>query len=301
MAVFEARVNAFSLDSIVSMAAGLTRRFWKDRGAFDRDLRRAGLQPSAVFLPTLIRRLVTEAIVRRQLPDAVTPGITAEWFARAERVLQDATSASDYALLDALGPESTAMRSLQAQYHDQLNYDTFVRELWLGMDTVRRCAAAGVDLDRGFSETFGISYFELALLSFAAWSTVIEGNGVIDDFPGNYTDWRIAHEKKKRAGYDVEKKEAAAETKKEIPKKITKPVASPTKKKLSFKEKNELENLGNEIPVLEARKVELNDKLVSGNIPYNEMNLMIQELERVNSDLERKELRWLELSELNND
>jgi ATP-binding cassette subfamily F protein uup len=128
---------------------------------------------------------------------------------------------------------------------------------------------------------------------------VFEGEGVIDDFPGNYTDWRISHEKKKRAGYDAEKKEAVVEPKKEQPKEQPKPQASTTKKKLSFKEKTELENLGKELPVLEARKVELNNKLVEGNIPYTEMNLMIKELDQVNKDLERKELRWLELSELN--
>jgi ATP-binding cassette subfamily F protein uup len=128
---------------------------------------------------------------------------------------------------------------------------------------------------------------------------VFEGEGVIDDFPGNYTDWRISHEKKKRAGYDAEKKEAVVEPKKEQPKEQPKPQASTTKKKLSFKEKTELENLGKELPVLEARKVELNNKLVGGSIPYTEMNLMIKELDQVNKDLERKELRWLELSELN--
>jgi ATP-binding cassette subfamily F protein uup len=131
---------------------------------------------------------------------------------------------------------------------------------------------------------------------------VFEGDGVIDDFPGNYTDWRIAHEKKKRAGYDVQKKEAAIESKKtDLPKEQPKPQATTAKKKLSFKEKTELENLGKELPLLEARKTELNEKLVSGNIPYTEMNLMIAELDKVNKDLELKELRWLELSELNTD
>lgn len=180
MEVFDARVGGFSLDSIVSLAANLTRRFWKDRAAFDRDLRRANLLPSAIFLPALIRRLVTDAIARRSLPDTATQEIGADWFAKAERVLQDATSVSDHALIGGFGAESTAMRALQAQYHDQLDYDTFIRELWLCIDTVNRCQTAGIDLNDGFLQAFGLSYFELAVLSFAAWSTVIEGNGVID-------------------------------------------------------------------------------------------------------------------------
>lgn len=128
---------------------------------------------------------------------------------------------------------------------------------------------------------------------------VFEGDGVISDFPGNYTQWRISEVKKKR-----ELREGKLEAKKplvkeeEKPKPVAPEVKAAPKKKMSFKEKNEYEKLTAELPALEKEKAELNEKLVAGSIPYAEMNKMIERFGEVSRLLEEKELRWLELSEL---
>ena len=125
---------------------------------------------------------------------------------------------------------------------------------------------------------------------------VFEGDGVVADFPGNYSEWRRAEARKKSVSRN-QKSETA----------ITKPVISNpksetnttiAKKKLSFKQKTEFENLQKEIPELEQEKTGLNEKLVAGNVPYTEMNKMVARMEEVTKLLEQKEMRWLELSEL---
>jgi ATP-binding cassette subfamily F protein uup len=129
---------------------------------------------------------------------------------------------------------------------------------------------------------------------------VFEGDGVITDFPGNYTQWRISEVKKKSEARNqkTDDRRPMTEEKKSVAPSVTGPPSSVAKKKLSFKEKNEYEKLGKEIPELEKEKAELNEKLVNGNIPYAEMNKMIERFGEVSKLLEEKELRWLELSEL---
>ena len=69
------------------------------------------------------------------------------------------------------------------------------------------------------------------------------------------------------------------------------------KQKLSFKEKFEFEALEKDIPALETEKTELNEKINSGNAPYEELTKMIERIGVVSKLLEEKELRWLALSE----
>lgn len=118
-----------------------------------------------------------------------------------------------------------------------------------------------------------------------------EGDGVIKDFPGNYTDYRIWQEENaKQQKKDRESKPAVIE--------ITEVKESSPKRKLSFKEKTEFDNLEKEIQVLEKLKIELTEKLSSGNLPFDEIADISNKLEDTVNDLEEKELRWLELSEL---
>jgi len=128
---------------------------------------------------------------------------------------------------------------------------------------------------------------------------VFEGDGVVSDFPGNYTDWRISEVKKKReaAGNSTKQEDKLTINDKQ---KITETQKQkqPEKKKLTFKQKTEFESLQKDIPELEKEKAELNEKLVAGNVPYAEMNKMIARMEEVTKLLEEKEMRWLELSEL---
>jgi ATP-binding cassette subfamily F protein uup len=134
---------------------------------------------------------------------------------------------------------------------------------------------------------------------------VFEGEGVVNDFPGNYSEWRIDEARKKKAANSSGNKQQ--ESKGTVLTSTPEPVvvnqkpqaqASNAKRKLSFKEKFEFENLQKEIPVLEKEKEELNEKLLSGSAPYEELNKMIARIGDVTKELEEKELRWLELSEL---
>ncbi|MBS1773306.1 MAG: ABC-F family ATP-binding cassette domain-containing protein [Bacteroidetes bacterium] len=117
---------------------------------------------------------------------------------------------------------------------------------------------------------------------------VFEGEGVIRDFPGNYTHYRIwqkEEEQKKKIEEAIT--EAAVQT----------PQQTKDKKKLSFNEKREFENLGKEIPALEKEKADITEKMGTPNLPYEELQKLSNRITEVTSLLEEKELRWLELSE----
>jgi ATP-binding cassette subfamily F protein uup len=124
---------------------------------------------------------------------------------------------------------------------------------------------------------------------------VFEGNGRISDFPGDYTTYRESVEK-------LEKEESRQKTaEKNISKKEHQKKESPEKqekKKLSFKEKRELEALESEIDALEKRKTELEANLNSGELGHEELFKSSEEIAKIKSELDEKEFRWLELSEL---
>lgn len=122
---------------------------------------------------------------------------------------------------------------------------------------------------------------------------VFEGEGVVSDFPGNYTDWRTARDKNKKAELGTRMTADSNAS----PALQQKPVDTKPKQKLSFKEKFELEQLEKDMPALEKEKAELNEKINAGAAPYEELNKMITRLTEVTHLLEEKELRWLELSE----
>jgi len=120
---------------------------------------------------------------------------------------------------------------------------------------------------------------------------VFEGEGKVTDFPGNYTIYRNKVE--------IELEKAKNEIKSREPdKKAAKSTIQQAKTKLSFKEQREFELLGKEIKNLEAEKTELENALNSGTMPHEELFRMSEELMKIKSLLDEKELRWLELSEL---
>ncbi|MEQ8531908.1 MAG: ATP-binding cassette domain-containing protein, partial [Imperialibacter sp.] len=117
---------------------------------------------------------------------------------------------------------------------------------------------------------------------------VFEGGGVIHDFPGNYTDFR------------EQQAEKAAKLEKPAPKEKPKEVVKPTEKKaLSYKEKRELEGIEAELKQLEEKKKGFILKLNGGNGSHEELTEWASKIEEIDTLLEEKELRWLELSELN--
>jgi ATP-binding cassette subfamily F protein uup len=118
---------------------------------------------------------------------------------------------------------------------------------------------------------------------------VFEGNGMIKDFAGNYTQYRI--EKKDESSQTIDERKKI-----EIVKRQTSNVNQPANRKLSYKEKREFEQLEKQIPELEAERKNLTEKL-SSNISYEEITSVSERLLLINSMLEEKEMRWLELSE----
>jgi ATP-binding cassette subfamily F protein uup len=121
---------------------------------------------------------------------------------------------------------------------------------------------------------------------------VFEGNGTITDFPGNYTIYRNKIE--------AEQEQEKIQAKKKEPEKKTAQTESsqPGKRKLTFNEKRELETLETEIVQLETEKSTAEAALNSGNCAHDELFRLSQRLVIIKSQLDEKELRWLELSEL---
>jgi ATP-binding cassette subfamily F protein uup len=127
-----------------------------------------------------------------------------------------------------------------------------------------------------------------------------EGEGVIKDFPGNYSQYR-EYVKEIEAGTRVDDGKMNMKSVPEI--KEEKPAAPATStsapaKKLSFKEKFELEQLDNDLPLLQKEKEELEIKM-SSNLPYDELQKISARVTEIVAALDEKEMRWLELSERN--
>ena len=121
---------------------------------------------------------------------------------------------------------------------------------------------------------------------------VFEGDGVIRDFPGNYSEFRIDERKReKEAGKNP------VPVIEEV--KINTPVAIQTpKKKMSFKDKREFEQIEKEIATLDKERTSLTEKLTIAGLPYEEVQQASDRITAVTHLLEEKELRWLELSEM---
>lgn len=114
---------------------------------------------------------------------------------------------------------------------------------------------------------------------------VFEGNGVINDFAGNYSQYRD----------EVEQKE---EAKKELTKEEQPKIVASSTTKISYKHKREFELLETEIPALEKEKKQLEEQLTNPNLAYQEMQTKAQRIGEIQTTLEEKEMRWLELSEM---
>ena len=118
---------------------------------------------------------------------------------------------------------------------------------------------------------------------------VFKGQGEIKDFPGNYTQYREWQALQPRESGVVKES------------KDTRPVREATsKRKMSFKEKREFEQLEKDIAALEAEKKSIEDALSSGTLSVDEITTMSKRLPLLNDELDEKSMRWLELSEIEN-
>ena len=120
---------------------------------------------------------------------------------------------------------------------------------------------------------------------------VFQGQGVVKDFPGNYTQFRE----------EMLKRGAVAA--KDDPQESAKPKAnvktkSPQARKLSYKEQRELQQLGDDIDRLEQEKRELEAALCSGTLSVDDITAKSRRLPQLEAELDEKSMRWLELSEI---
>lgn len=116
---------------------------------------------------------------------------------------------------------------------------------------------------------------------------VFRGNGIIEDFPGNYSDFRA---------YDSTKSEIS-QTPEPVTSSITKSETINKVNKLSYNEQKEFKNLESKIRALELDKKQLEQKFNTPELSQDEINALSQELQEIITAIETKELRWFELAE----
>ena len=117
---------------------------------------------------------------------------------------------------------------------------------------------------------------------------VFNGQGDIRDFPGNYSDYRDWKDAKAQKEKETEKPQEEK----------TARVRLNDKRKMSFKEKREFEQLEKEIAELETEKVQIEELLCSGTLSVDELTEKSKRLPEVNDLIDEKTMRWLELSEI---
>jgi ATP-binding cassette subfamily F protein uup len=129
---------------------------------------------------------------------------------------------------------------------------------------------------------------------------VFKGDGVINDFPGNYTQYRIWSKNEEGGVWNEntptqEKREKKQPTDTSYSSLQTPPSS---KRKFTYKEKREFEQLEKEIAALEAEQHALEEALCSGNLSVGELTEKSKRLPLLKEELDEKSLRWLELSEI---
>ena len=123
---------------------------------------------------------------------------------------------------------------------------------------------------------------------------VFKGEGEIQDFPGNYTQFRDFQKMKSKEEEQQKPTKSSNTTANEA----KKDYRNNTKRKMSFKEKREYEQLSDKIAQLEEEKQQLEEELCSGNLSVDELTEKSKRLPILKDELDELELRWLELAEL---
>lgn len=116
---------------------------------------------------------------------------------------------------------------------------------------------------------------------------VFKGNGVVKDFPGNYTQYREWCSLKSREEESEAKKDAKPREKRHQ-----------ERHKMSYKEKMEFAQLEKDIARLEQEKKEIEEQLCSGTLSVDELTEKSKRLPLLKDELDMKEMRWLELSDI---
>ena len=122
---------------------------------------------------------------------------------------------------------------------------------------------------------------------------VFNGQGDVRDFPGNYTQYRDWKDEKLKYEREQQRKTNEKSAERNILRTKTE-----SKRKLSYKEKQELFALESDIEALEHEKKEIEDALCSGLLSVDELTEKSKRLPVLNDELDEKSMRWLELSEI---
>lgn len=122
---------------------------------------------------------------------------------------------------------------------------------------------------------------------------VFRGEGEIKDFPGNYTQFREWESLKPKELADNKNNTSDTE------KKEKREFVGEQRHKKTYKEKCEFERLEKEIAALEEEQKSIEEALCSGTLPIDELTEKSKRLPIIKDELEEKEMRWLELSEIN--
>ena len=122
---------------------------------------------------------------------------------------------------------------------------------------------------------------------------VFKGDGIIKDFPGNYTQYREWQSLQPRESSGAAPKEQKVQQ-------SPKSGAASSRRKMTYKEKTEFECLEREIAALEQEQHQLEEALCSGTLSIDQLTEMSKRLPLLKDELDEKSLRWLELSEIEN-
>jgi ATP-binding cassette subfamily F protein uup len=114
---------------------------------------------------------------------------------------------------------------------------------------------------------------------------VFRGDGVIDNFPGNYTDFRVYEDSKPPLSQEKSKNQNKQKS------------HTATASKLSFNEQKELKNLESKLKSLEYDKKQLESKFEDVDLEMETIQKLSEELQKLIETIEQKEMRWMELIE----
>ena len=117
---------------------------------------------------------------------------------------------------------------------------------------------------------------------------VFKGNGVVQDFPGNYTQYRECNSLKSKNETAPAKEDKSTKRKR----------TTEQRHKMTYKEKTEYAQLEKDIAALEKEKNLIEEQLCSGNLSIEELTEKSKRLPEIKVLLDEKEMRWLELSEI---
>ena len=120
---------------------------------------------------------------------------------------------------------------------------------------------------------------------------VFKGQGEIKDFPGNYTqyrEWASLEENKTSSSSSSNSTSTAGKPS----------YRHDDRRRLSYKEKREMEQLEKDIAALEDEKKKIEEALCGGTTEVEEITAMSKRLPQLNEELDEKSMRWLELSEI---